>query len=1026
MIFARTRSVLLWGLLWIALFLGCPWASSDCLAQTLTIDGGDSYTLSKPDIVDYGMEMIGDSGIGVFMQSGGSNYVTDSLHLGRHSGSEGAYTLSGGSLNADSQFIGYDGDGVFTQAGGSNTARETLYVGSYHGSSGVYNLQGGELQAQQLFIGNSGTGAFNQTGGSSKVGVLNVGDYYNANDYTNGHGALLDRVYVLESSGLILGGFAPVVFSGGGGVIDTGGIGGGGGSSSGSSGSGSSSGSSSANSGGCSWQNVGFDYQQTAEEGVATTEPAVSTESGMTRLSDAGGPSSASGSSEASASNSNRATSIDDAINGARYSLQGGVLEAENELVGVFGSGAFVQTGGSNTVQNNLYVSGFSGYVGVYDLEEGNLFAGTVYLTTGGTFIQSGGSLNVANFNQFGGEAVGSLENRGEFSYQGGSFNGRLLNYGAVHFNADFTAENGLENYSALNIPEGRTVTLNGRGLDNQGDMVVDGVMAGSGPLLNNANGTVSGHGSIVGDFSNSGVVAPGGSIGVLSVVGSYTQTETGVLEIEVASPTSYDRVAVSGNPGAAVLNGVVKPSLTGNYIPAANQVFAGVVNASGGVSGTFSTLANARITPTLVWQPVYNADSFDLLVLRDYANPELALTPNQQATANMLNSVATTASGDLNTVLSTIDNLQSNAAVADAYQQLSPEKASALPVMGFAGSDLFLSSISRRITDLRLGAGGTTLAQGLQGSASRALSEEAGKPMLAYNSSDLAGLLTEENQEASGNRWGLFVQPVATFGDHESSASQTGFEFTTSGFTAGLDYRLSNSLLVGLATGYAYTDLDYAGSGGGVEGNTWPITGYLAYLTKPFYLFGSLGYAVNFYDLERKLTIGDFSGSAQSSPVGHQLSAYGEAGYDVHAKNLVLTPLASVAYSSLWIDGYTEDGPAGLEVSSQSVESLKTGLGARIVYPFKWRSLAVAPQLYTLYQHEFSNDGQTLNARFAEGGAVVSYKTDDPERDYAVVGGRLTLWTGKRLELQLDYNAEVGRGDYASQSVNVGARWEF
>ena len=131
-----------------------------------------------------------------------------------------------------------------------------------------------------------------------------------------------------------------------------------------------------------------------------------------------------------------------------------------------------------------------------------------------------------------------------------GAFSGRLLNYGAVNFNADFTAANGLANYSAIGIDAGRTVTLNGQGLNNQGSLMVNGTLIGGGPLLNDTTGFLGGTGTLQGVFTNRGTVNPGNSVGTLNVEGSYTQTASGILQVEIASATSYDRLMVTGGSG--------------------------------------------------------------------------------------------------------------------------------------------------------------------------------------------------------------------------------------------------------------------------------------------------------------------------------------------------------------------------------------------------------------------------------------------------------------------------------------------
>ena len=127
---------------------------------------------------------------------------------------------------------------------------------------------------------------------------------------------------------------------------------------------------------------------------------------------------------------------------------------------------------------------------------------------------------------------------------------------------------------------------------------------------------------------------------------------------------------------------------------------------------------------------------------------------------------------------------------------------------------------------------------------------------MLAYNSSSLAGLVTAE-KAAPEARWGVYVEPGLALGSQKTTINQTGYDFTSAGFTAGADYRVQDDLLVGLATGYAYTGAGLHGSGGGVQNNTWPLMAYAAYLPKSFYAYGSVGYALNLFNLERNIVFG-------------------------------------------------------------------------------------------------------------------------------------------------------------------------
>jgi uncharacterized protein with beta-barrel porin domain len=56
----------------------------------------------------------------------------------------------------------------------------------------------------------------------------------------------------------------------------------------------------------------------------------------------------------------------------------------------------------------------------------------------------------------------------------------------------------------------------------------------------------------------------------------------------------------------------------------------------------------------------------------------------------------------------------------------------------------------------------------------------------------------------------------------------------------------------------------------------------YAAYLPKAFYAYGSAGYALNLFNLERNIVFNGINRTAKSSTTGNQFNAYGEAGYDI------------------------------------------------------------------------------------------------------------------------------------------------
>jgi uncharacterized protein with beta-barrel porin domain len=696
----------------------------------------------------------------------------------------------------------------------------------------------------------------------------------------------------------------------------------------------------------------------------------------------------------------------DDTLKGNLTSTaSGGTTVTAGTLNLTGNNGGYIGT--STVTGGSLNLQGSGNYTGTNTVSGGTLNMSSAGSTYSGASTLSGGTLNLS---------AGTLS--GLLTLNGGTFN--LSGTGSYTNAAPLTNSAG----TTLTVAPGSTLTLIG-GLTNNGNTDINGTLAGD--LTNNAGGLVNGSGVITGTLTNNGNVNPGNSPGTLSVVGTYVQTATGTYAAEIASATEYDKINVTGAPGSASLNGALAPVLLGGYRPRGNQVFPGIITTTGGVTGNFSRIANQQISPTLFWQARYNPTSVDLWVQRNYTNPGLGLNANQAAVGTMLNGVSGVTSGDLDTVLNTIDYLPDSASVRSAFKQISPEKAGALSTLAFTGAIFQMRNLAQRVSDLRFGSREAGVLGGLPGSFNFNYSRGEGL-MLAYNSASLAGLITKKPQAAPESRWGLYLDPALILGSQQSSLNQTGFNFTMAGFTAGGDYRVFDHLLVGLATGYSHTGAGFHGFGGGVQTNTWPLTAYAAYLPQSFYAYGSLGYALNLFNLERGLSFGDLNRTASSSTAGHQLNAYGEAGYDLKVSPLVLTPVVSLAYSGLWVDGFTERGAGALnlKVASQNATSLQTGVGAKVAAPLKRGPVTVVPQAYATFQHEFANDSRGLNASLSQSGSTFNFQTDAAKKNYASVGANLTILTERNFRVQLNYNAEVGRSNYTAHYVTAGVRWEF
>lgn len=128
--------------------------------------------------------------------------------------------------------------------------------------------------------------------------------------------------------------------------------------------------------------------------------------------------------------------------------------------------------------------------------------------------------------------------------------------------------------------------------------------------------GQLRGTGVITANLNHQGgVIAPGGSAGVLKLVGDYVQSPGAQLEIEVGGLTSGTQYDLFDVTGSAAINGTLSLSTINAFVPALGNTFR-VMN-YGSHTGAFATVVGSNVGPGLALRPRYYPDNVTLEVWR-------------------------------------------------------------------------------------------------------------------------------------------------------------------------------------------------------------------------------------------------------------------------------------------------------------------------------------------------------------------------------------------------------------------------
>lgn len=301
-------------------------------------------------------------------------------------------------------------------------------------------------------------------------------------------------------------------------------------------------------------------------------------------------------------------------------------------------------------------------------------------------------------------------------------------------------------------------------------------------------------------------------------------------------------------------------------------------------------------------------------------------------------------------------------------------------------------------------------------------------------------GAAGDPDQPAAG-LLSAFFNTFGGVGDTAQTTTENASDFYSAGFTAGLDYRVLDNFILGLAAGYSHIGLDFANnanvSGGNVDADTYGVTLYSTYYLDGFYVDGMFNYGWANYDIDRDIRIGSnnpnvpvISRTAKSSPDGSQYTLSFQSGYNFQSGALSFGPFGRFNYMEVVTDHYRETGAGGLNlsVSEQTAVSLQSIFGGQISYALSESFGVLVPFLRFDWHHEFKNQSGPLKARYISDPARITLVafSSSPDNDYFALNTGISGAFGNGLQAFFNYNTILGHDLISSHLFTLGARMSF
>jgi outer membrane autotransporter protein len=369
--------------------------------------------------------------------------------------------------------------------------------------------------------------------------------------------------------------------------------------------------------------------------------------------------------------------------------------------------------------------------------------------------------------------------------------------------------------------------------------------------------------------------------------------------------------------------------------------------------------------------------------------------------------------------------------AAAEGIAALTPEQASAPRRLATQITGAQLDNIMTRLSDLRRGARGISL---------RNLTVNADRQ--GINGDTVAGMLKEAAETGGGasaddayefERLGVFVSGNIDWGSKDRSANEDGFDFSTQGITAGVDYRFREGLVLGLAFGYGSTGADIDANGGDIDANALSSGVYgTYYATDHFYVEGSGTYGWGSYDQTRNISYSLLGGAreAKADYDGNQYALMFGLGYDFIRGPGILDFYGRLRYVKVDLDSYREQGASGLDlnIDGQEATSLMSILGANYTGSISLEKVVLVPQGWLEWLHEYEDGDDEVSGTFVNDPSRIPFAlaTDSFDTDSFRVGLGLGAQFGQGRTAFVTYEARIGLNNYTEQTANFGVRLDF
>ena len=554
-----------------------------------------------------------------------------------------------------------------------------------------------------------------------------------------------------------------------------------------------------------------------------------------------------------------------------------------------------------------------------------------------------------------------------------------MSKYDKVGFLKDGTGTlfmTGRNTYEGPTVVRGGVLSISKRDGGTGGELVNSDVYV-------EKEGRLQGNGVIQNAVTNEGTVAPGNSIGTLTV-GSYVQSESGVLELEW-NAAGHDQLIVTGS---AVLKGTVK-LLPGGYLANGEKQlnlssFIQVQGSSLDTRGLTLASEMGKSSTLSVTSERQGTAGFRILVTRaPDAYSRLALTPGAASAGRILDQIAGNASGEMADLIGALD-FSGAASIQRAMDQLHPEAYDSLMAAALGNNQRLSSMVADRLTG---------------------------------------------RDVSAGARMNWYFQPFGSISRQNGWDSYGGYKSQSSGVLIGGEKQRGDWTL-GVHGGFIHDSTNVWGGSSLSSTSDGGFIGLHAKRAKDpekgLFVYGLARAGWDHYDATRTNNLSAESSSAKWTGFSGALEI--GAGWNHKSGKTLLTPVAALNYAIVTRPGISESGGfTALVLDSADYQSLRSSLGVKVSFMEGRldRGVKYAIDASALWRHEFLDDGPSCGWRLGGASDSIPWRGAAGCDSLALNLGA-SFSGGERFSVRASMGTEIFKSGYSDFGGALQLEWKF